>query len=177
MDYNKLAEMRDRDNLFAAFLGIKTTKVEEGYAEVELELRPEFMNATNVVHGGCLYTLGDVVSGTAASSFGTKAVTVSGEYQYLSAAKDTKKIKAVARCIKQGKTLLVFDVMLTDSKYTLVNTNHQKGKSIQEGTESTFIQIIFEASSEGIQSAHFSIYATFDHILYPGSFHFVITSK
>ena len=24
MDFNKLAEMRDRDNLFAAFLGIKT---------------------------------------------------------------------------------------------------------------------------------------------------------
>ena len=40
MDFNKLAEMRDRDNLFAAFLGIKTKKVEEGYAEVELELRP-----------------------------------------------------------------------------------------------------------------------------------------
>ena len=29
MDFNKLAEMRDRDNLFAAFLGIKTKKVEE----------------------------------------------------------------------------------------------------------------------------------------------------
>ena len=120
MDFNKLAEMRDRDNLFAAFLGIKTKKVEEGYAEVELKLRPEFMNATNVVHGGCLYTLGDVVSGTAASSFGTKAVTVSGEYQYLSAAKDTEKIKAVARCSKSGKTLLFFDVEITDDKDRLV---------------------------------------------------------
>lgn len=120
MDYNKLIEMRDRENPFSVFLGIKTTKIEEGYAEVELDLRPEFMNPTNVVHGGCLYTLGDVVSGAAAASFGTKAVTVSGEYHYLAAAKDTTKIKAVARCIKQGKTLLVFDVMLTDSKYTLV---------------------------------------------------------
>lgn len=120
MDFHKLMEMRDRDNLFAAFLGIKTTKVEEGYAEVELELRPEYMNATNVVHGGLLYTLGDVVSGTAASSFGTKAVTVSGEYQYLAAAKDTKKLRATAKCSKSGKTLVFFDVEITDDKNTLV---------------------------------------------------------
>lgn len=120
MDYNKLMEMRDRDNLFAAFLGIKTTKCEEGYAEVELTLRPEYMNATNVVHGGLLYTLGDVVSGTAASSFGTKAVTVSGEYQYLAAAKNTEKIKATAKCSKSGKTLLFFDVELTDDKNNVV---------------------------------------------------------
>ncbi|MBQ5708843.1 MAG: PaaI family thioesterase, partial [Anaerotignum sp.] len=80
MDYNKLIEMRDRENPFSVFLGIKTTKIEKGYAEVELALRPEYMNPTNVVHGGCLYTLGDVASGAAAASFGTKAVTISGEY-------------------------------------------------------------------------------------------------
>lgn len=120
MDYNKLIELRDRENPFSVFLGIKTTKIEEGYAEVELELKPEYMNPSNVVHGGCLYTLGDVVSGAAATSFGTKAVTVSGEYHYLSAAKNTKKIKARAQCIKQGKTLLVFDVRLTDDRNTMI---------------------------------------------------------
>lgn len=120
MNYEKLIEIRNQENPFSVFLGIVTTKIEEGYAEVELTLRPEYLNPTNAVHGGCLYTLGDVVSGAAATSFGTKAVTVSGEYHYLAAAKNTKKIRASAKCIQQGKHLLVFDVWLTDDRNALI---------------------------------------------------------
>lgn len=120
MNYEKLIQMRDRQNPFSVFLGIKTTKIENGYAEVELKLKPEYLNPTKVVHGGCLYTLGDVASGAAAASFGTKAVTISGEYHYLAAAKNTEKIKACAKCIKPGKTLVFFDVELTDDHGNLI---------------------------------------------------------
>lgn len=120
MNYKNLIQMRDQENPFSVFLGIKTTKIEEGYAEVELKLRPEYLNPTKGIHGGCLYTLGDVASGAAAASFGTKAVTVSGEYHYLAAAKNTEKVKACAKCIKRGKTLVFFDVELTDDQNNLV---------------------------------------------------------
>lgn len=120
MDYNKLVEQRNRENPFAAYVGIVTTKIEDGYAEAELTLRPEHMNPVNIVHGGCLYTLADVVTGAAASSFGTQTVTVSGEYHYLTSAKDTKKIKAHAKCLKRGKTLVTFDVEVTDDNGNLV---------------------------------------------------------
>ena len=114
MDYNKLVEQRNRENPFAAYVGIVTTKIEDGYAEAE------HMNPVNIVHGGCLYTLADVVTGAAASSFGTQTVTVSGEYHYLTSAKDTKKIKAHAKCLKRGKTLVTFDVEVTDDNGNLV---------------------------------------------------------
>lgn len=114
MDYDKLIAFRDRENPFGAFLGIKTTRLAEGFAEVELTLKPEYLNPTQAVHGGCLYTLGDIAAGGAAASYGTKAVTVSGEYHYLAAAKNTEKIYACARCIKSGRTLLTIDVELTD---------------------------------------------------------------
>ena len=120
MDYTKLVELRNRENPFAAYVGIKTTKIEDGYAEAELTLRPEHLNPVHVVHGGCLYTLADVVTGAAAASLGTQTVTVSGEYHYLTSVKDAKKIKARAKCIKRGKKLVTFDVEITDDVGNLV---------------------------------------------------------
>lgn len=120
MDYNKLTELRNRENPFAAYIGIKTTKIQDGYAEAELTLRPEHMNPVNVVHGGCLYTLADVVTGSAAASLGTQTVTVSGTYHYLTSAKDTTKLKACAKCLKRGKTLVTFDVEIKDDNDSLI---------------------------------------------------------
>ena len=120
MDYNKLVELRNRENPCAAYVGIVTTKIEEGYAEAELTLRPEHQNPVNVVHGGCLYTLADVVTGSAAASFGTQTVTVSGEYHYLAPAKNAHKINASAKCLKSGKSLLVFDVEVKADDDTVV---------------------------------------------------------
>lgn len=120
MNYDKLIALRNRENPFASYVGIVTTKIQEGYAEAELIIQPQHRNPTGVVHGGCLYTLADVVTGSAATSFGTQAATVSGEYHYLSAVKNTDKVKAYAKCLKHGKKQDIFDVELTDDTGTLV---------------------------------------------------------
>lgn len=110
MDYQKLMETRDRENPFAAYVGIATTKIEEGCAEVTLRVRPEHLNPVGVVHGGCLYTLADVATGAAGSSFGFHTATVSGEYHYLAPARNVKELIVAAKCVKNGKTIMVFDV-------------------------------------------------------------------
>lgn len=120
MDYNKLIKLRNLENPFAAYVGIVTTKIEKGYAEVELVIRPEHLNPINVVHGGCLYTLADVVTGSAAASFGTQTVTVSGEYHYLAPARNAKKITAIAKCLKYGSTVLFFDVEVFSEDGTIL---------------------------------------------------------
>ena len=120
MNFRKLVELRNRENPFASYVGIVTTKIQEGYAEAELTVQPQHRNPTGVLHGGCLYTLADVVTGSAAASFGTHAVTVSGEYHYLSAAEKTNKVRAYAKCLKQGKKIVVFDVELTDDAGNLL---------------------------------------------------------
>ena len=52
MDYQKLAEQRNSTNNFARHVGITTTKIEHGYAEVKMELQPFHLNPTGIVHGG-----------------------------------------------------------------------------------------------------------------------------
>ncbi len=131
MDYNELAKQRNEQNHFARYIGIVTTKIEKGYAEAVLTVKPEHMNAMNIVHGGCIYTLADVATGSAAASLCSQAVTTSGEYHYLYShlyqyctyisynsihiqksilILNTKQLKAYSKCIKNGKNVLLFDV-------------------------------------------------------------------
>ena len=128
MDYHKLAEQRNSTNNFARHVGIVTTKIEHGYAEVRMELQPFHLNPTGIVHGGALYTMADVVVGSANASLGTHGVTVDGEYHYLSPAANMKVLTAVAKCIKPGGKICVFDVeVLSD-----------EGKLIGKGTFTTY---------------------------------------
>ena len=110
MNFEKLREYRNRTNAFANHVGVVVTKIEEGYAEAELELRAEHLNPMGYVHGGVLYTIADITAGAATVSFGTNAVTLSGEYHYLAPAHETKMLKAIAKPIKTGKKILVFDL-------------------------------------------------------------------
>ena len=128
MNYQKLAEYRNKANPFAQYVGIVTTKIEEGYAEVELELRPEHLNSVGIIHGGVMLTLADVVTGSATLSFGYHAVTASGEYHYLAPGAGLEKVTAAARCIKNGKTLMVFDVEVYG----------KEGKILGKGTFTTY---------------------------------------
>ena len=128
MDYQKLADYRNQANPFAQYVGIVTTKIEKGYAEVELELRPEHLNSVGIIHGGVMLTLADVVTGSATLSYGYHAVTSSGEYHYLYPGAGLEKVTAVARCIKSGKTLMVFDVEVYG----------KEGKVLGKGTFTTY---------------------------------------
>ncbi len=120
VDFEKLLAERNRSNPFAQYVGVVITKIEEGYAEASLEIREEHLNPVGYVHGGVLYTMADVAAGAATVSLGSHAVTVSGEYHYLAPAKGTKEVTTVAKCIKKGKTILVFDLEVYTAEKKLV---------------------------------------------------------
>ena len=120
MDFEKLAAQRNSTNNFAQHVGIVTTKIEKGYAEVKMELQPFHLNPTGIVHGGALYTMADVVVGSASASLGTHSVTVDGTYHYLSPAANMKELPAVAKCVKSGIKICVFDVEVLSEEKKLI---------------------------------------------------------
>ena len=117
--YEKLTELRDSEG-FGAMIGMKHTKVERGYAEAELPVRPEFINLQGTMHGGVLLTLADVTGGTAACSFGNIVATIDNNYHFLRAGKNVTKLVAKARTIKAGRTVIVNDVQVLDQDGTLL---------------------------------------------------------
>lgn len=110
MDYEKLRITRNQNNAFGVHLGIVVEQLSRGCAQASMEIRPEYRNPFGTVHGGCMYTMADVVCSFAVASYGYNAVTSSSAYHYLAAARDTKRLRAAAKVVKYGKNLALTDV-------------------------------------------------------------------
>lgn len=123
MNYDKLIKMRNETNIFAKNLGICITKIELGKAEAELKITDGMSNFVGSVHGGCLFTLADVVAGSVASSYGYKSTTVDANMHYLNPALDTTTVYGKGEVLKHGKKITVVNVTITDQKgVTLVSS-------------------------------------------------------
>lgn len=107
-------------NGFNEHIGIKMTSLGDGYAEGELEVRDYHKNFIGSVHGGCLFTLADSIGGLAASGRGHRMTTVSGEFHFLRAAINSQKLLCMAKELKYGKKIAVYDVEISDEKGSLI---------------------------------------------------------
>lgn len=125
---DKLTRFINRPGLFAYENNMLVTEVRPGYGEGVLEIQPSSSNPQGTVHGGCLYTLADTVAGTAACARGAGCVTVSGTLEFLRPATG-KTIRCVATPKKEGKTLSVMQVVLTNDE----------GKEVATGTFTFFM--------------------------------------
>lgn len=111
VDFEKMMQFGSDIPDFMNTVGMKISKLEEGYAETQIKVTPDHLNFSGIVHGGCLYTLADVAAGLATFSFGGTAVTLSSSFNYLSAAPgSTSLLRAVAKAKKHGRTITVLEV-------------------------------------------------------------------
>lgn len=120
-DYSELLERVNSGPYFGPVSGAKVTAIRGNVAEGELEIRTETKNPLGVVHGGALFTLADTVAGTAAYTTGRSCVTLDSSMQFLAAAKGDK-VFCVATPKKVGRTIVVYDIAITDSEERLVAT-------------------------------------------------------
>lgn len=91
----------------------KLISANEGHAIMEADIVETSLNPYNTAHGGFIFGLADTAAGIAAHSFGRDAMTVNASIEYLHAITG-KKIIAEAKCIKNGKTISVFEVYIKD---------------------------------------------------------------
>lgn len=105
---------------FAKEIGIKIISISKGYAKAEINLNKSHLNPGKSVHGGCIFTLADTVGGIAAWSRGNYVVTNSSNITYLNPALESKKLIAIAKEIKFGNKILVYEVDIWDDSNTLI---------------------------------------------------------
>jgi len=120
MNCKEIMDFRNRNNKFAAYMGIVTTELEIGYARGEMMIAGHHENAIGSVHGGCLFTLADTIGGAAAASRGNRMTTISGDFHYLSPAIQVRKLIAVATEKKYGKTIAVYNIEVFNEKEELL---------------------------------------------------------
>ncbi len=121
-DYRGMLNKVNNNPYFAVRSGVKVTAIHDDHsAEGELEIRTDTQNPLGILHGGALFTLADTVAGTAVFTTGRSCVTLDSSMQFLSAAKG-EKVFCVATPKKMGRTILVYDVSITDDGGRLVAT-------------------------------------------------------
>jgi uncharacterized protein (TIGR00369 family) len=122
-------EMRKRfDNSpYALNMGMKLVELSKGYAKVKLELKKEFLNWENMIHGGVIASVLDQAFGCSLNTLDYIYVAVQLNINYLTAAPVGETIYAESKVIHAGKKLGVSEMTVVDSK----------GKTIARATGTT----------------------------------------
>ncbi len=108
-------------------VGIDLKAVGDGRAVVEIPLTGGALSSFGALHGGAVAVLVDVVSAAAASTsasidHGTSTLVTSDMHvRYLGRARGDH-VRAEARVVKAGRSLVVIDTEVVDSSGTLVAT-------------------------------------------------------
>lgn len=118
----QILRKRTEENAYVKLLGLELLELREGYALGRIPYRQQLVNPYGSVHGGCLYSLADIVAGNAACMSGYYATTVSGALNYLRPAVSTEYITCEAVSLRVGSHLAVFEVKLTDDGGKLLDS-------------------------------------------------------
>ena len=113
--FKSLDEAREffaKDN-YAGISGIKLESFDDESAVASMEIKDIHRNGLGGVMGGAIFTLGDFAFAVACNNNHMPSVAVNVSINYLTATKGTK-LYAKSKCIRDGKTTGVYQVMITD---------------------------------------------------------------
>lgn len=110
------------ENAYMQFLGIEFLEIKQGYGFARMKFKDELTNPYGMLHGGSLYSMADIVAGTAACMDGHYVTTVNGTLNFMMPAKETEYIYCEAVQLRRGKHLAVFEVKLKDDKDRLLDS-------------------------------------------------------
>lgn len=101
--------------------GLTFTILEKDRAVAVLPVRKEHLNLYNMVYGGYLFNLMDVVAGVANICGGNVGPTVSGNIEFISSTKDQKELRCIGTVRKSGRTFSHIDVEILGENEKLLS--------------------------------------------------------
>lgn len=102
-----------KNNEYMMLLGMEITELSIGHCKGRMKVSDRIKNPYGTLHGGSLYSLADVIGGTAACTYGYYVTTVSGSMNFMLPAAGTEYVYCEAVMVRQGNHLAVYDLSLT----------------------------------------------------------------
>ena len=99
--------------------GIKIDEVGENYSKVSMTVDGRHLAAMGQVMGGAIFTLADFSFAVAANTKEEHCVTTTSTINYVGMAKD-EHLSAQCRCIKNGRKVCFYEVIITDGLGNIV---------------------------------------------------------
>jgi len=104
---------------FAAYVGMKIIKIDQGYAVTQMEINENHLNGVNIVQGGVIFTLADYAFAAAANSRGFATLGVNASISYFKSPQG-KVLTAEAKEISSSNKLCSYNVDVFDENNDLV---------------------------------------------------------
>jgi acyl-CoA thioesterase len=105
---------------FSKWLGIKILNNAPGHCKLSMILREEMCNGFGIAHGGISYSLADSALAFAANGYGKHALSIETSISHHKPIVAGSEIFAEAISIKEGRTLGVYQVLVSNSKGELL---------------------------------------------------------
>lgn len=120
---------------FSAHCNVELLAASPGYAKARMLIADEHLNGFGTVHGGAIFTLADLVFGSAANAHGRIAMAINCSIAYVKAAKEGY-LTAEAKEVSIGHKLATYIVTITDEGDEMIatfqGTAYRKNETIEE---------------------------------------------
>lgn len=127
MDYKEEANKKFSKDVYAIeTTGVVIEDVGENYARCSLKVNESHMNAQGFVMGGAIFTLADFTFAVAANINKVPTVSLSSTINYINAAKGPV-LYAEAKCVKDGRNVCFFEVVVKNSSEKVIATISTNG--------------------------------------------------
>ena len=117
--HEKIKDLLNENDRFAKHNNIRVVDVKEGYAETEMVINENHINAAGVVQGGAIFTLADLAFGAASNSYGVLNLSLSSTISFIRPAK-TGRLRAIAKEISKTKKISIYQIEVFDDSGNLV---------------------------------------------------------
>jgi acyl-CoA thioesterase len=120
---------------FSAHCNVELLDASPGYAKARMLIADQHLNGFGTVHGGAIFTLADLVFGTAANAHGRISMAINCSIAYVKAARQGY-LTAEAKEVSLGHKLATYLVTITDEADEIVatfqGTAYRKSETIEE---------------------------------------------
>lgn len=105
---------------YAKLFGIKVVELRQGYSLVEMKALKKYENIFSITHGGAVFSLMDVAFGSAANSYGTVAVALDVNINYIRPAVTGDILRAEAKEVSRGSKIATYNVTVRNGPGKMV---------------------------------------------------------
>lgn len=135
MTENNVGEYFKKHDTFAEQLGIELVETGREYGVATMPFDHRHRNAMGLTHGGAIFALVDMTFAAASNADGHICVNAQTSISYVSPGK-AGPLMGVARAIRLGRRMVIYDVEVTDATETLVAkatvTGYNTGEPLPE---------------------------------------------
>ena len=99
---------------FSQWLGIQVLAIREGYAKIEMTLRPEMLNGFGVIHGGVAFSLADSAFAFACNNRNNLSVALDTSITFTKATSPGDVLTAEAKELHNGRSTGLYLITITN---------------------------------------------------------------